>query len=82
VDTNTGRIYLFSALVTPDHPSVVELALGISDIDDLRGFTLGVMKGRWIFANNSSLNPDENRVEADLFEAVKSTLELRLGSSP
>ena len=85
VDTNTGRIHISPASITPDHPSLAELALGILHIDDashLRGFTICVLGGKWIFANNSSLNPGANTMEVNLFEAIKAILEPRLGPCP
>jgi hypothetical protein len=85
VDTDTGQIYVSPASVTPDHPSLAEDAVGVSDIGDaghLRGFTFGNDKGKWVFANNSSLNGPGNKMDPELFERIKTTLESKLGSRP
>jgi hypothetical protein len=66
-------------------PSLAEDAVGVSDIGDaghLRGFTFGNDKGKWVFANNSSLNGPGNKMDPELFERIKTTLESKLGSRP
>jgi len=83
VDTQSGQIYVSPASITPDHPSLVEQALQIWHSDDaahLRGFTFGMVKRNWKFANNSSLNPDLNTMERELFEAIEKILKPKLES--
>jgi hypothetical protein len=81
VDTNTGQIHVSLASVTPDHPTLAEEGLGISDIGDaghLRAFVFASERGKWVFANNSSLNGLGNKMDPELYERVKDALTPKL----
>jgi hypothetical protein len=89
LDLSTGRVYLVAAsdagAGAGDHASLVMQLFSIVDYEDavhLRGFVVGVEKGRWEFGNNSGLNPHRNQMEADLFEALKLAIFPLLGACP
>lgn len=86
LDIRSGQIYLSVASGLPDgdHASLAEQALGITEADDaghLRGFVVGFDSKDWRIINNSGLNPNNNRMEPELFEEITNTLLPLLRSS-
>ena len=87
IDLHTGEVYLVVASMLFDggHASLAKDALGIIDHEaasHLRGFVIGIEGGNWIFANGSGLNPSGNRMEPEIFDAIRSALLPLLGVCP
>lgn len=83
VDLESGQIYLSPASVSPSHLDLASQALGVEDYEaatNLRGFSVGREGGEWQFANNSSLNPVNNQMEAAIFASLQKTLTPTLNS--